>query len=79
MVGPRTLRRCWQLLAPSGEPARRGGGRRNPGVRRGPSRSARALCPRTPWALAVPRRRAPFPCASVASREHRVEFVTQLD
>lgn len=67
MARRRALKRCLQLLAPSAEPARRAGGRKNPATgRRGPSRYAGKLCKGTLWPEAEKQRRRARPAIPIA-------------
>ncbi|XP_033049557.1 N-acyl-phosphatidylethanolamine-hydrolyzing phospholipase D isoform X1 [Trachypithecus francoisi] len=68
MARRRALKRCLQLLAPSAEPARRAGGRKNPATgRRGPSRYAGKLCKGTLRPEAKEQRRRARPATPIAS------------
>ncbi|KAL4684172.1 hypothetical protein H8959_021866 [Pygathrix nigripes] len=68
MTRRRALKRCLQLLAPSAEPARRAGGRKNPATgRQGPSSYAGRLCKGTLRPEAEEQRRRVRPATPIAS------------
>ncbi|XP_017709896.1 PREDICTED: N-acyl-phosphatidylethanolamine-hydrolyzing phospholipase D isoform X2 [Rhinopithecus bieti] len=68
MTRRRALKRCLQLLAPSAEPARRAGGRKNPATgHQGSSRYAGRLCKGTLRPEAEEQRRRARPATPIAS------------